>query len=159
MLHKATLRILGYDFLEGREALQSLKQNKSRRYTLKEAVTLVIYTDQGTLRVATEPSFIFDGRSGPKIVDWYVPNLGSLEERMCWYVHDCNGYGLGLDFKDTNTLLYAMLRDLAKYRPSKAGLIQLAVGVSKSWYGVPGESDWCYGNLGKVSTVWTGQKR
>lgn len=93
------------------------------------------------------PGFMFDGRSGPKIVDWYAPNLGTLEERVCWLVHDCNGYGQDLSFEDTNLLLFAMLRDLAGYRTSKANVIQLAVSLSKSWYGEPKEGDWCRANV------------
>lgn len=155
-LSKSKLKILGYDFKSGRECLESIKTNKKRRYTLADAVTLDIYTNQGVLHVKTEAGFEFDGRSGPKIVDWYAPNLGTLEERICWYVHDCNGYGLDLSFKDTNVLLYAMLRDLAKYRSSKASLIQLAVSLSDSWYGEPGADDWCHVNIGKVSTIWAG---
>ena len=108
--------------------------------------------------MATAAGFEFDGRSGPKIVDWYTPNLGTLAEILCWLAHDCNGYGQDLDFTDTNLLLFVMLRDLAKYRTSKAAVIQLAVSVSKSWYGTPKENEWCYKNLGKVSTMWVPAK-
>jgi hypothetical protein len=104
--------------------------------------------------VQTAPGFVFDGRSGPRIVDWYAPNLGNLYEILCWFVHDCNGYGLDLSFKDTNILLYAMLRDLADYRPTKCSVIQLAVSLSDSWYGEPEPCDWCYANRKLVSTLW-----
>lgn len=157
-LKKSSLKVLGFEFHEGRALLADLKQNKARRYPLSGRVKLDIFTNQGTLHVITEPGFEFDGRSGPSIVDWYTPNLGTLYERICWYVHDCNGYGLDLSFSDTNVLLYAMLRDLAGYRTTKATTIQLAVSLSKSWYGTPKKDDWCYKNIGKVSTIWESRK-
>ena len=155
-LHKSTLKVVRVEFAEGRQMLASLKQNRERRYTLDEGVLLSVVTNQGTLHVQTAPGFVFDGRSGPKIVDWYAPNLGSLEERLCWVVHDCNGYGQDLSFADTNVLLYAMLRDLADYRQTKCTTIQLAVSLSSSWYGEPKPDDWCYANRNLVSTLWVG---
>lgn len=153
-LHKATLKILGYEFMQGEHLLKNLEYNKDRQYPLYGMVDLVVFTNEGTLRVKTCAPFVFDGRSGPRLVDWYVPNLGSLEERLCWFVHDCNGYGLDLSFKDTNVLLYAMLRDLAGYRPTKATIIQLAVSLTDGWYGAPKPSEWCYCNRGLVHTKW-----
>ena len=155
-LNKYGLKVYGFEFMNGngRECLEKVVQNDSRRYPLLDSVSLIIRTNQGTLHVVTAPGFVFDGRSGPKIIDWYAPNLGTLEERLSWYVHDCNGYGQDLSFEDTNLLLFAMLRDLAGYRTSKASLIQLAVSLSKSWYGEPKERDWCRANIDKVRTVW-----
>lgn len=157
-LHKYGLKVLGFKFDYGRDQLGMITQNDRRRYLVEGAISLTVFTNQGELKVTTAPGFVFDGRSGPKIVDWYAPNLGTLEERLCWYVHDCNGYGLDLSFKDTNVLLYAMLRDLAKYRTAKANVIQLAVSLSSSWYGEPKDGDWCRCNVGKVTTVWIPNK-
>ena len=153
-LRKASLQVLGFEFFEGRDIIEDLEENERRRYPLRGRIQLAIYTNQGTLHVTTGAGFEFDGRSGPKIVDFYAPNLGSLEEKLCWFAHDCNGYGQDLSFSDTNILLYAMLRDLAKYRKTKASTIQLAVSVSKSWYGIPKPDDWCYRNRNLVSTLW-----
>ena len=153
-LHKSTLKIERLEISEGRKMLCDIKQNRERRYTLDEGVRLSVVTNQGTLHVQTALGFVFDGRSGPKIVDWYAPNLGNLYEVVCWLVHDCNGYGQDLSFKDTNVLLYAMLRDLAEYRPTKCAVIQLAVSLSDSWYGEPKKDDWCYANRHLVSTLW-----
>lgn len=155
-VYKHGFKVLGFEFVDGngRDALASIEPNDERRYTLKDEVRLQVVTNKGTLSVVTAPGFVFDGRSGPKAVDWYAPNLGTLEERVCWFVHDCNGYGLDLSFEDTNLLLFAMLRDLAHYRTSKASLIQLAVSLSRSWYGEPKEGDWCRANLDKVKTLW-----
>ena len=154
VLKKSDLKVLGFDIFDGRELLEGIVQNDARRYPLKGRVQLAIYTNQGTLHVTTAAGFTFDGRSGPKIVDWYAPNLGNLYEILCWLTHDCNGYGQDLSFKDTNILLYAMLRDLADYRPTKCAVIQLAVSLSDSWYGEPAPSDWCYDNRKLVSTLW-----
>lgn len=153
-LKKSKLRIERLEFSEGRRMLIDLKQNDGRRYPLEAGVRLSVVTNQGTLHVQTAPGFTFDGRSGPKIVDWYAPNLGNIYEKVSWLVHDCNGYGQDLSFKDTNVLLYAMLRDLAEYRPSKCAVIQLAVSLSDSWYGEPKEDEWCYANRHLVSTLW-----
>lgn len=155
-IYKYGLKVYGYEFVDGkgRDVMDKLVQNDSRRYSLSDEVNLLIRTNYGSLSVVTAPGFVFDGRSGPKIVDWYAPNLGTLEERICWFVHDCNGYGKDLSFEDTNLLLYAMLRDLAAYRTSKANVIQLAVSLSKSWYGEPKDGDWCCANIDKVRTVW-----
>lgn len=155
-LHKFGLKVFGFEFVKGkgRNCLEKIEVTEKRRYPLCDEVNLLVHTSQGTLSVATAPGFVFDGRSGPKIVDWYAPNLGTLEERVCWYVHDCNGYGLDLSFEDTNVLLFAMLRDIAGYRTSKANVIQLAVSLSKSWYGEPKEGDWCHANIDKVKTLW-----
>ena len=153
-LHKSTIRLQGFEFSSGRQLLERLHTNDARRYPLDGGVRVSVFTNQGTLHVQTAPGFVFDGRSGPKIVDWYAPNLGSLYEILCWFVHDCNGYGQDLSFKDTNVLLYAMLRDIADYRPTKCAVIQLAVSLSDSWYGEPEPCDWCYANRKLVSTLW-----
>lgn len=153
-LFKSGLKVLGFELVSGRASLENIRENDERRYVIYGEVNLIIHTNQGTLNVVTAPGFVFDGRSGPKIIDWYAPNLGTLEERLSWYVHDCNGYGLDLSFEDTNVLLFAMLRDLAGYRASKAALIQLAVSLSKSWYGTPKPGDWCCANVKKVKTLW-----
>ena len=155
-LYKSGFKVYGFEFMNGkdRECLEKIVQNDTRRYPLCDEINLLIRTSYGTLNIVTAPGFMFDGRSGPKIMDWYAPNLGTLEERICWLVHDCNGYGQDLSFEDTNLLLFAMLRDLAGYRTSKANVIQLAVSLSKSWYGEPKEGDWCRANIDKVRTVW-----
>lgn len=153
-LRKSGLTVIGYKFLCGEDIIRGIVPNSRRRYPLNAPVAFDIYTNQGSLHVELAAGFEFDGRSGPKIVDFYAPNLGTLEERLCWLAHDANGYGLDLNFADTNVLLYAMLKDLAKYRKAKATTIQLAVSLSKSWYGTPKKDDWCYMNIGKVSTLW-----
>lgn len=154
VFEKRTLEVFGIEFFEGKEFFENLQQNKSRRYPQPGRVRFDVVTNQGRLHIETDPGFVFDGRSGPKIIDWYAPNLGTFEEKICWYAHDCNGYGLALSFEDTNILLNVMLRDMASYRKTKANVIELAVSISKSWYGKPKPGDWCCANIGKVKTTF-----
>ena len=157
IFNKKTLKVYGVEFCDNdKTPLAKIKKNKKRRYPLDARVEVVVYTNQGNLRVVTQAGFEFDGRSGPSIIDWYVPNLGTLMEIVCWYVHDCNGYGKCLSFQDTNVLLFAMLRDMCCYRKTKAAVIQYAVGISDSWYGEPKPTEWCYKNRDLVSTVFEG---
>ena len=146
----------GIEFQTGSDHLLDLVPLKSlkRRYDLQGAVAADFHFDDGTLHVRTEPHFLFDGRSGPPIIDWYAPNLGSLDERALWWMHDCLGYAQSLDFWHTNRALRLGLRDQAGYRSSKAWMIERAVSISKSWYGTPDPNDWCVCNLGKVNTLW-----
>ena len=141
----------------GAVALLDLVESKklNRRYPLESRVEYDVMFDDGILHVATAVGFMFDGRSGPSIIDWYAPNLGSLDERLLWHMHDCLGYAGSLDFWHTNRALRLGLRDVVGYRASKAWLIERAVSVSKSWYGVPDEDDWCHMNIGKVFTIWS----
>lgn len=147
-----------FNFKTGASALFELEELKHpanfRRYFLGGPVEYEVHTDSGTLRVRTESNFIFDGRSGPSIVDLYAPNLGSLEERVAWHMHDCLGYAQSLDFRDTNLMLKYFLRDICGYRRTKAELIRIAVSLSKSWYGFPEPGDEWFNNVGKVLTEW-----
>lgn len=133
--------------------LKEMKGNK-RRYILNHVVVYDVEFDCGTLRVQTEPGFIFDGRSGPSCIDWYAPNLGSLDERIAWHMHDALGYAGSLGFKETNIALKLFLRDICGYRKTKAEAIRIAVSLSRSWYGRPKPTDWCYANIGLVETTW-----
>lgn len=157
-LHEYRLMVTAFAITQGSELIEGLKLNKKRRYPFDGVIEGYIYTTQGNLHFRSECGFECDMRSGPKIVDWYVPNLGTLAERLCWFVHDLNGYGLDLSFEDTNLLLYVMLRDLARYNYGKAKLVQLAVSISRSWYGEPNPGEWCAKNIGKVATKWESNK-
>lgn len=142
----------GYTFGTGASVLFSLAKNKERYYILNKAVEYDIRFNNGILHVRTEPGFAFDGRSGPSIIDWYVPNLGTLEERIAWHMHDCLGYAQSLNFRDTNLALKCVLRDLAGYGKFKSEIIRKAVGLSRSWYGQPKPEDRWYSNVDKVTT-------
>lgn len=144
----------GYTFKTGASTLFGIEQSRERRYPLCTPVEYEVRFDSGVLVVRTEPGFVFDGRSGPRIVDWFAPNLGSLDERLAWHMHDCLGYAQSLDFIQTNYALKFVLRDLAAYSNFKAELIRKAVSLSKNWYGVPTPDDEWFCNKGKVRTKY-----
>lgn len=144
----------GFEFKTGASTLFGIEQNRERRYLLRTPVEYKVRFDGGLLFVRTEPGFVFDGRSGPKIVDWFAPNLGSLEERLAWHMHDCLGYAQSLDFAQTNYALKFVLRDLAGYGSFKPEIIRKAVSLSKSWYGIPTPDDEWFCNKGKVRTIF-----
>ena len=150
------LKVIDFAIFVGKATLIDLKESKSfkRMYGLMSPMCLSVYTTQGTLNVGISAPFYFDGRSGPWFIDWYAPNLGSVEERLTWLVHDVNGYAKCLSFKDTNTLLFAMLRDLCHYRKTKAATIRYAVSLSKSWYGKPEPTDKYFVNYDKIQVKW-----
>lgn len=153
-LRESGLKVNGIKWVCGEELLEGLTLNKKRRYVFSGPTEGYLYTTQGALHFRTEAGFVCDMRSGPKIIDWYVPNLGTMAEREAWFLHDLLGYGQSLNFKDTNFMLFVLLRDLAKYRYVKAKVVQTAVGISDSWYGTPKPTEWCYANIGKVLTEW-----
>lgn len=148
--------VYGYEFKHGADVLMSIEESKAlkRRYLLEKPVEAMFHTDAGDLVCRSEENFIFDGRSGGRLLDFYAPNLGSLDERVAWWMHDLLGYGQSLGFKDTNRMLRCFLRDICGYRKPKAWLIEKAVGLSDSWYGWPEDGDWCTFNKGRVSTRW-----
>ena len=140
--------VYGYTFLTGASTLLNVKEQKGakRRYVLAAPVRFCVDFDDGTLEVVTHPGFVFDGRSGPRIADIYAPNLGSLDDAL--------GYAGSLGFKETNIALKLFLRDICGYRRIKAEAIRIAVSLSRSWYGRPKPTDWCYANIGLVETRW-----
>ncbi len=148
--------VYGYTFFTGASTLLNVKESRSskRRYVLTAPVRFCVDFDDGSLEVVTHPGFIFDGRSGPRIADIYAPNLGSLDERAAWLMHDALGYAGSLGFKETNIALKLFLRDICGYRKTKAEAIRIAVSLSRSWYGRPKPTDWCYANIGLVETTW-----
>ncbi len=146
--------VYNFTCVTGASTLFDIKLNKQRRYSLIRPVELRVVTDIGILIARTEPGFQFDGRSGPKLLDWYVPNLGTFEERAGWWLHDALGYGQSLSFYDTNLFLKLWLRDMAAYSSFKSEIIRKAVSLSKSWYGVPTPDDPWFCNVNKVMTEW-----
>ena len=148
--------IYGFNFSRGASCLFDLVERKERGrlYQLQEEIDYSVFTDAGTLHVRTLPGFLFDGRSGPSLIDWYAPNLGTLEERLGWHMHDSLAYAQSLSFKDTNLMLKFWLRDICCYGKVKPEIIRFAVSISDSWYGTPKQGDRFYYNLPLVSTEW-----
>ena len=148
--------VQGFEFKTGASCLFDLVERKdcNRIYQLARPVEYVITTDAGWLSVKTKTGFLFDGRSGPSLIDWYAPNLGTLEERVAWHMHDCLGYAQSLNFTDTNLMLKYWLRDMCCYSKAKSEIIRLAVSISDSWYGVPKPGERWYYNIPLVKTEW-----
>ena len=143
-----------YTFFNGASALFDLELNRERRYILPCVVDYEVNFDNGVLHVRTEKGFKFDGRSGPRILDWFAPNLGTLNERLAWHMHDALGYAQSLSFVQTNYALKFVLRDIAAYSNLKSEIIRRAVSLSNSWYGFPKLYDEWYCNVGKVRTTF-----
>ncbi|MCF0203694.1 MAG: hypothetical protein HUK12_00020 [Muribaculaceae bacterium] len=148
--------VRGADYDKGREDLNNLIESKKskRRYLLEHPIYMVAECDTGRLLARSEAGFMFDGRSGPPLIDCIVPNLGTEDERAGWLFHDLLAYGDSLNFRDTNRFLRLFLRDQAGYSKFTAWLIETAVGIDDSWYGPPSKDDWCRCNIGKVTTIW-----
>lgn len=148
--------VSGPDLDKGREDLFNLEEGKGRdrRYTLDHPVYMIAECDIGRILARSEAGFVFDGRSGSPLIDRFIPNLGSMDERAAWLFHDLLAYGQSLDFEQTNSFLRCFLRDQAGYSRFKAWVVEKAVGMDDSWYGEPPEGDWCRCNLGKVQTIW-----
>jgi len=111
-----------------------------RWYELVSPVTITVERDGWKLSYEFLSGFEFDGRSGGPLADFCVPNLGTQDEVACWLIHDANGYGAALSFRETNALLRRMLR-LIGYGPVRAWLVWAAVSISRSWFGFPMPGD------------------
>ena len=107
------------------------------------------------LQVVVGEGFLFDGRSGPWILDWYEPNLGTLDKRIAWWVHDVLGHGTSFDFKTTNEILRQLLV-IAGDRKTKASFVRYSVSLSSSWFGVPKKGDKSFPNMDKISVTYKG---
>lgn len=143
-----------YNFITGASELLALVENKYRLYILHKPVEYEVRFDSGILHVRTEAGFEFDGRSGPAIIDWFAPNLGSIYEKVAWHMHDALGYAQSLSFANTNYALKYFLRDIVGYSKFKSELIRKAVSLSSDWYGVPMPNDRWFVNVDKVDTRW-----
>lgn len=120
---------------------------EDRWYSLAKPVTIFVQTDgEGYIVYKFRKGFLFDGRSGGPLVDFWLPNLGNQRQLACWLVHDANGYATHLSFEDTNELLRQMLR-LAGVCRVKASAAKLAVSLTESWFGFPEKKDREYANI------------
>ena len=129
-----------------------------RWYRIPFSFDVDIYLD-GVHRahIDIDRDFMFDGRSGPRIVDFFVPNLGTQNERRAWFIHDLLSYSLGISYRENNRLLFGTLRRTCGYPRVKAGLIWGAVSLSSSYYGKPKPDEREYVNLPKIHVRTLGQ--
>ena len=129
--------------------LKALKFNKARWYRIPSFISFVLHTkEHGDIQFNVFGDFYFDGRSGPWCVDWFEPNLGPLNKRLAWLVHDLLGYATYFDFSTTNEILRQLLI-IAGDSKIKASTVRYFVGRDDSWFGVPVVGDKFYPNIGK----------
>ena len=139
----------------GAETLMSLEKLKPRWYRCNGRIAVTLHTNYGIIVIETLEGFLFDGRSGPWILDWYEPNLGTLDKRIAWWVHDVLGHGTSFDFKTTNEILRQLLV-IARDRKTKASLVRYSVSLSSSWFGVPKKGDKSFPNMDKIAVTYKG---
>jgi len=123
-----------------------------RWYLVSEPVGVEIRTDEGVLRVVVDEGFRFDGRSGGKLVDWLIPNLGTQAETCCWLVHDVLAHDYDVSYETTNDLLRQMLRSIGGYGRARAWMVWRAVSLSRAWFGCRTEEE--RRNRLKASVRW-----
>ena len=150
LISAKNIKILGVSIgIESRAVLLALKLNKARWYRIPKCISFVLHTrDHGDIQFNVFGDFYFDGRSGPWCVDWFEPNLGSLNKRIAWLIHDLLGYATYFDFKTTNEILRQLLI-LAGDSYPKAYIVKVFVSATDSWFGWPEEDSKFYANIGK----------
>lgn len=124
-----------------------------RWYHISEPVAIRLHTDAGVLDVVAHEGFRFDGRSGGKLVDWLVPNLGSQDETACWLVHDILAHDFDISVETTNDLLYQQLRMGAGYGRVRAWMVWRSVSLWTGWFGCRTDED--RRNRAKACVRWS----
>lgn len=111
-----------------------------------------ITTDEGVLHYTILKGAIFDGRSGPNIVDNLIPKYGDPKYAMAWLTHDCNFDTKALSFHLSNELFYQMLvwAGVSKWR-AKLAFIAVDSFIGKRHYYTDKESV----NQGKIKFEWS----
>ena len=100
---------------------------KDRLYMVAEGATCCLRTDAGCLVYTVKAGFEFDGRSGGRLVDWLVPNLGTQQETWAWLCHDVLYYDFDISFETANDLLRQQLRVDAGYGRVRSSMICASV--------------------------------
>lgn len=124
-----------------------------RWYSLAAPVEITVTWRGEVIRYRFLAGFEFDGRSGGHLADFVAPNLGTQELIACWLVHDANGYGGAMSFRETNALLRDMLA-AAGVGLVRRWLIWAAVSVSRSWFGFPMPGDREFRNVHPEPLFW-----
>lgn len=128
-----------------------LKPVADRWYEVQGSFTVDIYLNkEERVNINIDDGFLFDGRSGPKIVDYYIPNLGTQEELKTFLLHDLLSYDIYFSFSENNDIFYRNLRNLCNYSWSKSKIIWAFVSVSDSYFGIPLPDSREYANVNKI---------
>lgn len=105
-----------------------------RLFELSRKSWVVLKTNEGFIEVCLEKGFRTDGRSGPILVDFFIPHLGDQATVASWLTHDALGHDVGFSFDTTNDILDQML-ELAGHSDMKSDVVEFFVGISDSWFG------------------------
>lgn len=128
-----------------------LKPIADRWYEVQGAFTVDFYLEgEGVVHIAVDDGFMFDGRSGPKLVDYYTPNLGTQDELKTFLIHDLLSYDIYFSFEQNNNIFYNNLRNKCGYGWTKAKIIWACVSISDSYFGRPLPDSREYPNLNKI---------
>lgn len=123
-----------------------------RKFSTTHELNICIVTDKGVKRVRLDAGWRWNGRSGPSFIDYLSPNLGTQNEIKTYLVHDLAfSTLLGLSFRESNELMYTMLRIKCKYSYWRAMPIYAGVKFfGKKHYGEYIITDWDYLNKYKT---------
>ena len=131
----------------------TIKPIADRWYRIDGAFTVDIYLkDEGVVHISVDDGFMFDGRSGPKLIDYFAPNLGTQGELKTYLLHDLLSYDIYFSFNENNDIFYKNLRDknYCNYGYMKAKIIKGFVSISDSYFGIPLPDSREYPNLNKI---------
>lgn len=129
-----------------------------RWYKVNGAFTVGFYLEgEGVVHIAVDDGFMFDGRSGPKLVDYYAPNLGTQDELKTFLIHDLLSYDIYFSFEQNNNIFYNNLRNKCGYGWTKAKIMWACVSISDSYFGIPLPDSREYPNLNKIHVRHVGE--
>lgn len=122
---------------------------EDRWYRIPHEFNIEIKTDAGVYRVHVDSNFHFDARSGPMIVDWYVPHIGDQKLLKSWLMHDIGSYDICFTFHENNDIFRINLLQ-AGTEWLKRNLILMSVSVSDFYFGKPIKGEREYINSDKI---------
>lgn len=128
-----------------------LKPIADRWYEVQGAFSVNFYLeDEGVVRINVDDGFLFDSRSGPKIVDYFAPHIGTQDELKTFLIHDLLSYDIYFSFEQNNNIFYNNLRNKCGYGWTKAKIMWACVSISDSYFGRPLPDSREYPNLNKI---------
>lgn len=87
-----------------------LKPYKARYFELTDDLEVSIETEnEGVIHITVKKGFIFDGRSGPRAIDRFIPHLGTEQLAIAIILHDATFSPFGFSQELANEIFYNML--------------------------------------------------
>lgn len=128
-----------------------LKPIADRWYEVQGAFTVdLCLVNEGVVHINIDDGFLFDGRSGGPIVDYFAPNLGTQQELKTFLLHDLLSYDIYFSFSENNEIFYNNLRNWCNYSWSKAKIMWAFVSISDSYFGIPLPDSREYSNIDRI---------